>query len=132
MIELPLPGKQHPRLQQRALAASLLLGVVSVTAVIVAIYFGRADLTAKLELTQRQLNDVQVKAAELQRQADCSVGLEAAVDVARLDNDIAYDNYVIALGSRADFTTAQQGLVEARDALIAVRNQREKTSDACG
>ena len=115
-----------PHRRQRAPITGLVLGVAAVVAAVVGIYFSRADLGDKLDVAERQV-------AELRRELDCRGDLAAQVDVARVDNDIAYDNYVLALGTRdeAAIPKAREDIVKARDALAAVRDKRDKTAETC-
>lgn len=122
MAELP-----HPNTHQRYPFVGIVLGVAAVVAAVVGIYFSRADLGSKLDVAEHQVS-------ELSRELECRGTLAAEVDVARVSNDIAYDNYVLALGARdeAAIPQARAEIVAARDALVAVRDKRVKTAEICG
>lgn len=114
--------------QQRAPVTGLVLGVIAVVAAVVGIYFSRADLGDKLDVAEQQVN-------ELRAEIDCRGELAAEVDVARIRNDIAYDNYVLALGGETRdpeaIAAARKEITDARDALVAVQKKRERTAETC-
>lgn len=122
MAELP-----HPNTHQRYPFVGIVLGVAAVVAAVVGIYFSRADLGGKLNVAEHQV-------AELRQELDCRGDIAAEVDTVRVSNDIAYDNYVLALGARdeAAIPQARAEIVAARDAMVVVRDKRAKTAEICG
>lgn len=111
---------------QRFPLFGVIVSALALALAIVGVYFSRTDLSGKLDA-------VEDRAAVLQAELDCRAALATQADVARIGNDIAYDEFVLALSQRdpVALETARTGLVHARDNLVAVQDLRKQTDRLC-
>lgn len=135
----PQPAHRTDRTYAVSLAITVALVVILI---LVTLWYlnharSRAEDTADrntetAQLLRGQLATALEQVAAYDREARCRGALSVKVDVAVLDNAIAFDNLLLTLSDDgADLTAIRAEVAAARDAMAQVREERQATAETC-
>jgi hypothetical protein len=133
------PAHRTDRTYAVALAVTVVAVLILVTLALWTAIHGQnraedsADRNAEIaQLLRGQLAVALEEAAVDEREARCRGALAVKVDVAVLDNAIAFDNLLLSLSADGtDLTAIRAEVAAARDAMAAVKNERQATDQTC-